>query len=211
MFKTVPKDIIVNVNEAFLGYQHFFHGVSQYNFQRTRNVSPEIERNWKTSCVNLKLTLFTCLSTWQEEKWVIICHKSKEQWVKLEEFFKRRSRTEIYFRLTMYTEMWGKWYMTWWNKPPHFKKSPVQQNIIVLMALMTCETILTLCFKTKNELQILIYQDCRKQSRWLKCRRKCYLFLAVSGVFKSLPEVHKCHSTRDFLILFHPVKIFRYK
>lgn len=111
----------------------------------------------------------------------------------------------------MYTEIWRKWCMTWWNKLPHFKKSPVQQNTIVIMAQMTCETVLTSCFKIKNELQILIYQDCRKQSGWLKCRRKCYLFFVLSGVFKSSSEVHKCHSGRDFLILFHPVKIFRYK
>lgn len=129
-----------------------FHGESQYNFQRTRNVSPEIERNWKTSYVNLKLTLFTCLSRWQEELWVIICHKSEEQWVKSDRFFKRRSRTEIYFRFTMYTEIWRKWCTTWWNKLPLFKKSPVQQNIIVLMAHMTCETVLTSCFKIKKRI-----------------------------------------------------------
>lgn len=111
----------------------------------------------------------------------------------------------------MNTELWGKWYTTWWDKTPHFKKNLMQQNIIVLMTQTACETVLTTCFKIINELQTLIYQDCRSQGGWLKCRRKCYLFLLLSGVFKSLPEVHKCHSTKDFLILFHPVKIFRYK
>jgi len=57
---------------------------------------------------------------------------------------------------------------------------------------------------------ILIYLYL-SQSSWLKHGRKCYQFLLLSVRFESLSEVPKCHSTRDFLVLFHPIKIIKYR
>lgn len=155
-----------------------FRGESQYNFQRTRNVSPEIEWNWKTWYVNLKLTLFTCLSRWQKEQWVIICHKSKEKWVKTEGFFKRRSRTEIDFRFTVYTEMWGKWHTTWWNKPHILKRA--QCNITVLMAQMTWKTVLTSCFKLHQKMNSNSHLPGQQEAEWLAKMQKKVLSLPCS-------------------------------